>query len=233
MELKQKIDAHLMHLRELSKQLVAKKVQMETDYNRTATRYMKIFDDMNNELSNRVFELDKPTFLFKQLVDNHSQRTSDNDLVGTVAVAGAESGDLQARISASITKKRTFDAISQANIFLLKQKRLQRTINQNMLNDTTVGQRFFPVCFMETRNEQNQIGKSLYQSGYLLAIQENSVIEDLQSKQWTTISKDSQEQIGRYFNAELSAAYSAVDLHTVRVKDTIIKILDFNSIKNL
>jgi hypothetical protein len=222
-----------MHLRELSKQLVAKKTQMETDYNRTATRYVKIFDEMNSELSNRIFELDKPAFHFKQLADNHSQRTSDNDLVGTVAIAGAESGDLQARISASVTKKRAFDTIGQANIFLLKQKRLQRTINQSMLNDTTVGQRFFPVCFLETRNEQNQIGKSLYQSGYLPATQENSVIENFQSKQWTVISKDSQEKIGRYFNAELSAAYSAADPHTVRVKDMITKILDFNSIKNV
>jgi hypothetical protein len=233
MELSQKIDAYMMHLRELSKQLLAKKATMETDYNRTANRYVKIFDDLNNELSNRIFELEKPAFHFKQLADSQSQRTSDNDLVGTVAIAGAESGDLQARISASIAKKRTFDAIAQANIFLLKQKRLQRTVSQSMLNDTRTGQWFSPVCFLETRDENSRIGKALYQSGYLSSTQENSVIAAFQSKQWTVISSDSQEKIGRYFNAELSAAYSAADTHTARVKDMITKIFDLNSVKNV
>jgi hypothetical protein len=233
MELTQKIEAHLMHLHELSKQLKAKQVQMEADYSRTANRYIKIFDDLNDELSNRIYELAKPAFHFRQLADNNSQRTSDNDLVGTVAVTGAESGDIQARISASITKKRALDAIGKANIFLWKQKRLQRTISQSMQNDTATGPRFFPVCFMETRNENSQTGRSLYQSGYLSSTQENSVIDDFHSKQWTAISKDSQEKIGRYFNAELSAAYSAGDTHTARVKDMITRIFDINSIKNV
>jgi hypothetical protein len=232
-ELTQKIDAYLMHLHEVTKQLVAKKAQMETDYNRTANRYGKIFEDLNNELSNRIYELDKPAFVFKQNSDNHARRTTDNDLVSAVAVTGAESGDLQARISASITKKRAFDAINQANIFLTKQKRLQRTINQSMLNENTDATKFSPVCFLETRNENSQIGKSLYQSDYLPQMQANHVIEDFQTKTWTPVSKESQEKIGLYFNTELSNAYSTADPHTNRVKDTIMKIFDLSSIQSV
>jgi hypothetical protein len=232
-ELTQKIDAYLMHLHELSKQLVAQKAKMEVDYNRTANRYGKIFEDLNNELSNRIFELDKPAFSFKQLADSHSQRTTDNDLVSAVAITGAESGDLQARISASITKKRAFDAITQANIFLTKQKRLQRTINQSMLNENTDATKFSPVCFLETRNENSQIGKSLYQPDYLPKMQANNVIEDFQTKRWTAVSKESQENIGRYFNTELSNAYATANPHTNRVKDTIMKIFDLSSIKSV
>ena len=92
-----------------------------------------------------IFELNKPAFTFKQLADNHSQRTTNNDLVGVVAVTGAEGGNLQARIGASISKKRALDAIDQANIFLTKQKRLHHTINQSMLNDNTETTKFFPV----------------------------------------------------------------------------------------
>jgi hypothetical protein len=232
-ELSQKIDAHLMHLRELSKQLQGKKTQMELDYNRTANRYGKIFEDLNNELSNRIFELERPAFTFKQLADNHSQRTTDNDLVSAVTVTGAEGGSLQARISASITKKRALDAINQANVFLTKQKRLQQTINQSMLNDNTETTKFSPVCFLETRNENNQIGKFIYQQDYLTALPTNNVIDDLQTKQWVAIPKDNREKISRYFNTELSNAYPAADTHTNRVRDMIIKLLDLNSIKSI
>jgi hypothetical protein len=232
-ELTQKIDAYLMHLYELSKQLVAKKEEMEANYNRTANRYGKIFEDLNNELSNRIFELDRPVFTFKQLADSHSQRTSDNDLVSSVAVTGAEGGCLQARISASITKKRALDAICQANIFLTKQKSVQRTINQSMLNENTDATKFSPICFLETRNENSQIGKSLYQPDYLPKMQANSVIEDFQTKQWTAVSKENQENIGRYFNTELNNAYSTADPHTNRVKDTIMKIFDLSLTKSV
>jgi hypothetical protein len=231
MELKQKVDAHLMHLYELSKQLTAKQTQMEADYSRTANRYGKIFDDLNNELSNRIFELDKPAFHFKQLADNHSERVSDNDLVSIVAVSGKEGGNLQAKISASITKKRALDAINQANVFLIKQKRLQRTINQNMLDESAETQRFSPVCFLETSNEKSQIDKSLYQPAFLPKMQADRVTENFQNGQWTAVSKDSQEKIGRYFNTEVSNSYSAADTHTARVKDTIMKLFDINSIK--
>jgi hypothetical protein len=232
-ELAQKIDAHVMHLRELSKQLLAKKAQMEVDYNRTANRYGKIFDDLNNELSNRVFELNKPAFTFKQLADSHAQRTTHNDLVGAVAITSAEGGNLQARISASISKKRALNAIEQANIFLTKQQRLHRTINQSMLNDNTETTKFLPVCFLETHNEKNQIGKSVYQSDYLPKMQEAVVIDDFQAQHWGTASKDSQEKISRYFHAELGNACSAADKHTNRVRDMIVKIFDFNSIKSV
>jgi hypothetical protein len=232
-ELTQKIDSHLMHLHELAKQLVAKKAQMEADYNQKANHHGKIFEDLNKELSNRIYALDRPAFVFKQNIDNHARRTTDNDLVSTVAVTGAEGGDLQAHISASITKKRALDAINQANIFLTKQKRLQRTINQSMLNENTDATKFSPVCFLETRNKNSQIDKSLYQSDYLPKMQANNIIEDFQTKQWKAVSKESQENIGRYFNTELSNAYSTAGPHTNRVKDTIMKIFDLSSIKSV
>ena len=78
-ELTQNIDAQLMHLKELMQSCRSKKNQMEGDFNRISGRYVKIFEDLNNELSNRIFELDKPTFVFKKETDNQKIRTSDNE----------------------------------------------------------------------------------------------------------------------------------------------------------
>ncbi|MEY5040742.1 MAG: hypothetical protein RLZZ414_270 [Bacteroidota bacterium] len=113
-ELTQGIDSQLMHLKELSKAVLDKKRQMEGDFSRISSRYIKTFEDLNNELSNRIFELDKPTFVFKKELDNQNIRSTNNDLVNTVVVFGKEGSDLQTKISTSIAKKRALDTLNKA-----------------------------------------------------------------------------------------------------------------------
>jgi hypothetical protein len=102
-----------------------------------------------------------------------------------------------------------------------------------MLNENTDATKFSPVCFLETRNENGQIGKSLYQCGYLPKMQASHVINNFQTRQWSAVSKESREKIQRYFNTEIGAAYSVADTHANRVKDTIMKIFDLSSIKSV
>ena len=233
MELSQRIDAQLLHLRECAKTCLAKQKQMETDYNRISSRYLNIFNDLNKELENRVFELDKPAFIFKNNIDNHSNRTSDNDLVSTVAVLGREGGELQAKISASIAKKRALNAINQANVFLWKQKKLQSTINRSMLNENYSAIRFSPVCFIETNGEKSQINKNVYQPDFLPKINQNEMFENFKTQNWKNASKEQKENIQRYFNSELSNAYVSNNQHNERVRNVIVKIFDVNSIKSI
>jgi hypothetical protein len=232
-ELSSCLDSHLAHLHAMAKRCVEKQTQMQSDYQRIASRYLKIFDDLDNELSNRIYELDKPAFVFKNQSDSHAGRTLTSDLASTVAVFGAEGGDLQARISASIAKKRAMDTIGKANTFLVKQKRLNDTINQTVLNESVQAVQYSPVCFIETQNEKNQIGKNLYQADFLPKMQANEMISDFQAKTWSNVSKDNAEKIGRYFNAEVSSRYSKSDTHTNRVRENIVKMFNFNSIKSL
>jgi hypothetical protein len=232
-ELSSKLDATLMHLYELAKRCVGKQQQMETNYQRISSRYLKIFDDLNNELENRIFELDKPVFVFKKESDNHAIRTSGNDLVSTVAVFGAEGGDLQAKISASIAKKRALDTIGKANRFLLKQKDLNNTINQSMLSENVAATQYLPVCFIETNNEQGQIGKNIYRQDFLPQTSQNVIIEDFQKQNWSAETRENKERIQRYFNAEVSSHFTSADPHATRVKDNIAKMFNSNLIKSL
>jgi hypothetical protein len=233
MELSQRISADLIHLRELAKQCVSKQKQMETDYNRISSRYLKIFDDLDNELENRIYALNKPAFVFKNNSDEQAVRSSGNDLVSTVAVFGGEGGELQARISASVVKKRAFDTINQANVYLLKQKKLENTITQSMLEESIASQRFAPVCFVETQNEKEQIEKNVYQSDFLPQMRATELIDGFKSQNWDSVSPNSKENIQRYFNSEASIVYSDGDAHANRVRETIAKLSDFNSIRSI
>jgi hypothetical protein len=235
-ELSQNIDAHIMHLKELSQSCLSKKKQMEGDYARISGRYVKIFDDLNNELSNRVFELDKPAFVFKKETDNQKIRTSFNDLVNTVTICAIESSELQSKIGASITKKRALDTLNKVNEFFLQQKKLNTTIQQSMLNESKLCSIYIPCCYVETNNANNQIDKNIYSTDFLSVLKDknkkNEIVEQFSSNSisWSKLSPDAQKNLSLFFNTELNNSATANDKHSLRVREMIQKLVDITSI---
>ncbi|GAB1416978.1 hypothetical protein MASR2M117_23840 [Paludibacter sp.] len=237
-ELAQRIDSQLMHLKELSKAVIDKRRQMEGDFMRISSRYVKIFDDLNNELTNRIHEIDKPTFTFKKELDNQNIRSTNNDLVNTVTVFGKEGGELHSKISASITKKRALDTLFKAKSFLWQQKKLNNTTQQSMLNENVECKQYIPVCFMETI-DQNQIGRVLYSTNYVSALQntltKNELIEQFTepTNSWKSATKEHTDNLRLFFNSELDKSYSTADQHSVRVKEMIQKLANISSLKTI
>lgn len=235
-ELSQNIDAHLMHLKELAQSCLAKKKQMEGDYTRIMGRYMKIFEDLNNELSNRIYGLDKPAFAFKNETDHQKIRTSDNDMVNTVTIFGAENSDLQSKISSSIAKKRALDTLNKAKLFLWQQKNLNATIQQCMLNESVTNSIYSPVCYLEVNNTSKQVDKTIFSSDYLGLIgdrnKKNELVEDFcsASHKWQKLSRENQKKIRLYLDNEIHSKLSENDNHSVRVREMIQKIANLDAI---
>jgi len=238
-ELTQNIDAQLIHLKELSDACVAKKKQMEGDFNRISSRYIKIFDDLNKELSNRIMELDKPTFVFKNELDNQSIRSVKNDMVNTVLVFGKEGGMLNSKLGVTLAKKRALDTLNQAKIFLLQQKDLNYTVQRSMINENVTSKQYSPVCFIESNAERNQITKQVYSSSYITSLKDNAKVNEMiddftdSSKSWTIMSAENNETIRKYFNSEINNAYEGADPHTERVKAMINKIANIGTIETI
>jgi len=238
-ELTQGIDSQLMHLRELSKAVVDKKRQMESDFLRISNRYLKTFDDLNNELSNRIFELDKPAFGFKKELDNQSIRSTNNDLVNTVAIFGKEGSELHSKISASIAKKRALDTLNKAKVFLWQQKKSNNTVQQSMLNESIASLQYLPVCFLETKSDKSQISKVLYAPQFVSALQKDQTNKELIEQfadsinSWSVISKEYSDNLKLYFISELNKSYTTADQHSVRVKEMIQKMANLGLIQTL
>ncbi len=236
-ELTQNIDAQLMHLKELSKAVIEKKKQMEGDFTRISGRYIKTFDDLNNELSNRVYELDKPAFVFKKETDNQEIRTSCNDMVSTVTIFGKESGELQSKIAASLTKKRALDTLNKAKIFLWQQKKLNNTIQQSMISENIENSVFSLVSFIETQIEKTQFEKNIFTPDFISAFKDNKKKNELIEKfsdlsnTWKNIPKDYYDNLKIYFNTEINNTYTTSEQNSVRVKEMIQKIANLDSIK--
>ncbi len=235
-ELSQNIDSQLMHLKELSKAVQSKKFQMKNDFERISSRYIKIFDELNSELSNRIYELDKPTFLFKKETDKQAIRSVSNDLVNTATIFGFENSDLHSKISTSIAKKRAYDTILKARKFLSEQNVLNKTIHRSMLNENLDGFKFAPICFVETQNNINQLDKEIFTEEYINYLGDDHAKEYLlnqfssKSITWTAMESELNENIKMFFNSELVKNYDAIDSHSVRVKEIITKLSSSNSI---
>ncbi len=235
-ELSQKVEALIVHLKELATATLGKKKEMEADYNRITERYTKIFNDLNTELSNRIFELDKPVFLFTKETNIQSARTTSSDLVNTVAVFGRESGDLQAKVSASLTKKRALDTLEKAKAFLWQQKMLDYTLIKCVSKIGGAGKYYSPVSFIETNLDSQRINKEMHTPSYLSTLNDTKTNELLEafadaSGKWNNMPGDQKDAIVMYFNAELSKHYPQNDTHSQRVKKTIMNLVNNSSIK--
>ena len=203
-ELTQVVETHLVHLNELAKNCKALKKQMEKDYNHITSRYLKIFDELNHELENRVHELDRPSFAMDNLYIGNQQRKTGNDVLGTVLVSGGEESDLQSKISVSAVKKRALDSINKAKLFIHKQNKTQYTISHCMLNDNTDKNIYFPVFVVETKD--TTVNRNTYQP-QLLSNQSRTIASYVDNNK--IVNNSDWGEVKRYFNIEMKQNMSA------------------------
>ena len=238
-ELAQNIDSQLLHLKELAQSCLVKKKQMENDYNRITSRYVKIFKDLDNELSNRIYELDKDSFTFIKETDEQKQRQVGNDLVNTVTIFGTDNGDLHSKITSSITKKRALDAINLTKKFLWEQNISDSTIRKSMTEISELGPVYAFVCYTETINTEQQTDRKVVYADYISTLKEgakdNELIEMFTSDSliWNDMYPDDRDKIMMYFNTQVNTNLPKNDEHSRRVRKMIQKLAEFNSINTI
>ena len=231
-EISNKIDATLIHLNELSKRCIGKQKQMETDYHRIASRYLKIFDELNSELKNRIYQLDKPTFEIKKIGDDNAARVLSTDMVGTVAIAGAENAALEARIAASVTKKKALEAMTKMRNYIAKQNETKEILRHSIFNKNYSGTHYSPVCFIETTD--GKVSKEqVYANAELQSIDTLQIANAIKKRQWKKNVSSEMEKIGKFFNAEVANHYPKGDQHADRVRNYVTRLFNNNTFNML
>lgn len=230
MELSQKVDSRLMHLREQSKTLLSKRSQMENDYQRTKARYNKIIEDLNKELENRVKALDAPVFKMVSMVETESDRMINADFAEIASVIAKENTALSAQIGAAMTKKRAKQAISQAVDFLKIQKLTDLAINRTTISGLKAENAAFylPVCYFEAKESKGvTVHDCEYDKEHLPQDVVNKVDDQVFCNPDMAVKMlpVEQENIETYFKASIQEAYQASSTpHDERVVNTISKL---------
>lgn len=227
-QLKSQTEATLLHLNKMAQRCREKHTQMETDYNRLVERYSKVFSDLNKELEIRVFELDRQAFKLQETTTECANRSISSDLTGVAVVSAGENARVQSSLLASVAKKRAFDAISQANAFLLSQQQCRSVVNR-ALHDADADTRFYvPVCLADGVDETSpQSSKAtLYKPSVVPNSARRQMISALKKARWQPMPAEARNIIKREFTRSVAQAYPGDSPHERRVKDYLNRFID-------
>ena len=230
-KLQSDVDSHLMQLVQQKNALLSIKNRMQRDYNMIAGRYGKLFNGLNANLKQRVFELDKPTidFAIKE-VDKVSNRTKY--LTATIPITQLESISLSQRIVASNIKHKGLNVIKSMRSFLFEMNTQKKLTDQILINDnkyTETATIFIPIVIFEcnrdktdSKNVEITISDVELDNLSKSAIQ-NTAYAEINQVEW------SQKTIP---NSEIKSEFSKLissSAKSQRVKDLAIKLFHSNN----
>lgn len=232
-KLQSEADSHLMQLVQQKKAILGIKKRMERDYNMIAGRYIKLFNGLNANLKQRVFELDKPTIDFSvREVDKISNRKKY--LTATIPVNQLESISGSQKIIASNIKYKGFKVINSMKKFI-QEMNIQKKITEQILIDddrfTETASIYVPVAIFELTNESAEVvdiqlcdvGMDKYTQSSII----NKVTTELNKLSWKT-SMTVDEDIQSEFSKMLSDSSKSR-----RINDMALKLFQANSFQTL
>ncbi len=232
-KLQSDVDSHLMQLNQQRKQLLAIKGRMERDYNMISGRYTKLFTGLNQNLKQRIFELDRPTIDFAvREVEKASNRTKY--LTATVPVAQLESLAMSQKIIASNVKFRGMKVIGSMTNFLSFMDEQKHLTERILLPDSRVENATLsvPVIIAEmnfdkfdNRNIEITVSKVQLNSTTQTVVK-NTVSQNVDNLQWQ------KSEIDREVKSEFSKFLSSYN-SSQRVKDMASKLFLSNNFQQL
>lgn len=220
-ELKNIIDAVIGRLTQLSQRIVEEKDAMEGSYNKICKRYLRIFEDLDRSLTERLFAIDEPIFkLCRQIGPYSGQSVDGDDRLAVVAVTGPEEAALSATISASKAKKRAADTIGVINDFLAKQKATDQLLRACSISASANSEwRFAPAMYYETLGPNKAISRNALYPVALIPREASSRLDQaLMSTDWPKMAQSDKDEVKQHFDAILARYQTGNAQHDSRVK---------------
>ena len=227
-QLKQAVDARLMLLRQQALSLQKKQKEMEANYARTSSRYIKLFDDLNRELETRVHQIDQPVFRIVADIDNLSSQMLAKDLIPTISATSAETDTLQAQISAAATRHHAQQALSQMYRYLQTHAETSQTIHNTSINGVGNEIYYVPVCYVESIREDGLADKQVYSPTDVGKQAQNRLQQSIGANIAESPSQLSTQRqlLQAYLQNEVERNVSGNDVHTQRIRDYIYKLFN-------
>jgi len=233
-KLQSEVDSHLIQLMQQKKALIAIKGRMDRDYNMIAKRYLKLFNGLNSNLQQRVFELDKPTINFAvKEVDKFSNRTKY--LTATIPVSQLESLKSSQHILAANIKNRGLNVIGSMRDFLFEMNALKKLTDRILIKDGRYRENasiYIPIAIAEKSlnakdsSVEIKLSDTLFDN-YAKSEITNSVMASIGQFNWKNENESSEEVKSEYAKLIADAQKSQ------RVKDLAMKLFLSNNYQTI
>jgi len=233
-KLQSEVDSHLMQLVQQKNALLSIKNRMQKDYNMIASRYIKLFNGLNSNLKQRVFELDKPTIDFAvKEVDKVSNRTKY--LTATIPIAQLESLAASQKIVASNVKYRGLNVIKSMRSFLFEMNTQKKLTDQILINDgryTETATVYIPIVICECNRDKTDTGIEISVSDVELDNISKSAIKNTAFAELNQIEWQAKTSPNTEVKSEFSKLVSSSS-KSQRVKDMAMKLFQSNNYQTI
>ncbi|HKM44004.1 MAG TPA: hypothetical protein VJY12_00935 [Dysgonamonadaceae bacterium] len=233
-KLQSEVDSHLMQLVQQKNALLSIKNRMQKDYNMIASRYIKLFNGLNSNLKQRVFELDKPTIDFAvKEVDKVSNRTKY--LTATIPIAQLESLAASQKIVASNVKYRGLNVIKSMRSFLFEMNTQKKLTDQILINDgryTETATVYIPIVICECNRDKTDTGIEISVSDVELDNISKSAIKNTAFAELNQIEWQAKTSPNTEVKSEFSKLVSSSS-KSQRVKDMATKLFQSNNYQTI
>lgn len=223
--LKNKSEALLAQLNELTKRCNDKKRTMNVDYQRISSRYTKIFDELNKELENRIHSLDEPVIKVAERIGHIDEGMSAHVAVPTVH--SKESSKAMAQVTMAHTKHEATNAIGKMTRFLEVQYQtdgiLRKCLHEGGENEVFTA----PYCIMEATDSNGTKRTELHRPDLLQGVDSQYLINSASDATESGPLPGEGSLLNEYFKAELAenvaANSSEHNLRVARMADQLYK----------
>ena len=233
-KLQSEVDSHLMQLVQQKNALLSIKNRMQKDYNMIASRYIKLFNGLNSNLKQRVFELDKPTIDFAvKEVDKVSNRTKY--LTATIPIAQLESLAASQKIVASNVKYRGLNVIKSMRSFLFEMNTQKKLTDQILINDgryTETATVYIPIVICECNRDKTDTIIEISVSDVELDNISKSAIKNTAFAELNQIEWQAKTSPNTEVKSEFSKLVSSSS-KSQRVKDMATKLFQSNNYQTI
>lgn len=234
-KLQSDVDSQLMLLIQQKKSLASIKNRMQRDYNMIAGRYSKLFNGLNANLKQRVFELDKSSIDFAvKEVDKISNRAKH--LTATIPITQLESVSLSQRIVSSNIKLKGLNVINSMKSFLFEMNAQKKLTDQILINDneyTETAPIYIPIVICECNRDKTDsksleiIASEVELNNLSKSAIQNTVYSAINEVEWLQKSLPNSE-----IKSEFSKLITSSD-KSQRVTDLAIKLFQTSNFQTI
>lgn len=233
-KLQSEVDSHLIQLLQQKKALLAIKGRMDRDYNMIAKRYLKLFNGLNANLKQRVFELDKPTIDFAvKEIDKFSNRSKY--LTATIPISQIESLKSSQQILSANLKNKGLNVITSMRSFLFEMNAQKKLTERILIKDARYRDSavvYIPIAIAERNLTPNEFDYEVKHSNTMLdsyskSAITNSIMNNLERFSW-------KEEVDNF--EEVKSEFSKLNSDSVksnRIKELTMKLFTSNSYQTI
>ena len=219
---------------EQGKAVTEKKNQMEGDYNRISSRYLRLFTDLDSECHKRIYALDKQSFTLsekvqEQLLSESSSNTAAMNLLGIEEVSSSKT-----LVFISSINRRALEVLRTLHSYINQESDINSLVNSLLVDEEIDGNisLCIPIVWIESdMPESNTVKHESFIPDFVDEQRKQSITEKTESfcsglsqSAWAAEEQE-REALSREFKALAELHFADADEETEqRVYKTMLSL---------